>query len=130
MANHTGSEGTVKVGGVACAELRSFSLDITMATTEDTVIGDTATTHKVTQYSWEATVDCFWDELDTTSQGLMEVPGASLAFIFGPEGTTTGDMAYSGTGLVVGIGNKTTHNGMVECTYKIKGTGALTRAAV
>lgn len=130
MANHTGSEGTVKAGGVAIAELRSFDINISTDTTEDTVIGDTWKTHKVTQSEWDGTIDVFWDELDTTAQGLLQVAGASLAFVFGPEGATTGDMAYTGTGLVVGITNKTTHNGMVEATFKVKGTGALVYAAV
>ena len=46
MATHTGSEGTVKVGANAIAEIRSFSLEETADTLEDTTMGDTARTYK------------------------------------------------------------------------------------
>ncbi len=40
MATHTGSEGTVKVGANAIAEIRSYSLEETADTAEDTSMGD------------------------------------------------------------------------------------------
>ena len=46
MATHTGSEGTVKVGANAIAEIRSFSIEETADTVEDTSMGDTYRTHK------------------------------------------------------------------------------------
>ena len=45
MATHTGSEGTVKVGANAIAEIRSYSLEDTADTVEDTSMGDTYRTH-------------------------------------------------------------------------------------
>ena len=40
MANHTGSEGTVKVGSNTIAEIRSFSIDETHDAIEKTAMGD------------------------------------------------------------------------------------------
>ena len=40
MATHKGSEGTVKVGSNAVAEIRSYSLEETADTLEDTSMGD------------------------------------------------------------------------------------------
>ena len=40
MATHAGSEGTVKVGSDAIAEIRSFSIEETADTLEDTSMGD------------------------------------------------------------------------------------------
>ena len=39
MANHAGSEGTVKVGANAVAEIRSFNVDQSGDTIEDTTMG-------------------------------------------------------------------------------------------
>ena len=46
MANHKGSEGTVKVGANAVAEIKSYSLTETADTIEDTVMGDSARTYQ------------------------------------------------------------------------------------
>ncbi len=66
MATHTGSEGTVKVGANAVAEIRSFSIDSTADTAEDTTMGDSYRTYKTTLKGWSGSLDCFWDETDTT----------------------------------------------------------------
>ena len=129
MANHEGSEGVVKVNAVAVAEVRSFGINISADTTEDTVIGDTFKTFKTTQREWDADIEVFWDEADTTGQGALTI-GTSVTLVLGPEGGTTGDIAYSGTALVTSIGTKVTHNGMVETSIKCKGTGTLTIGAV
>jgi len=57
MATHTGSEGTVKVGANAIAEIRSFSLDETADTLDDTTMGDTARTFKSSLTSFSGSVD-------------------------------------------------------------------------
>ena len=127
MANHTGSEGAVKINGTAVAEVRSFGINISADTTEDTVIGDAAKTFKFTQSEWDADVDVFWDELDT-AQNAMTI-GTTVTIILGPEGTVNPDIVFSGSAIVTSIGHKVTHNGMVETSIKVKGTGALSIAA-
>ena len=46
MATHKGSEGTVKVGSNAVAEIKSYSIEESADTLEDTAMGDTARTYK------------------------------------------------------------------------------------
>jgi hypothetical protein len=129
MANHTGSEGTVAIGSNIIAEIRSFSIEWTSDTTEDTVMGDTFRTHKPTLRSWTASVDCFWDETDTNGQVAL-VPGTVVTFNGYPEGNTVGDVYYTGQAIVTGKTINSNFDGMVEATITLQGTGAITEATV
>ena len=129
MATHTGSEGTVKVGANAIAEIRSYSIEETADTTEDTTMGDSYRTHKTTLKSWSGTVDVFWDETDTTGQGALTV-GSEVTANFYPEGSTTGDSYMTGTAIVTGKTVSASFDGMVESTVTLQGTGALSRTTV
>jgi hypothetical protein len=90
MANHKGSEGTVKVGSNAVAEIRSFSLEENADTLEDTSMGDSARTYLSSLTSWSGTVDVFWDETDATGQGALTI-GAEVTLNLYPEGDTAAD---------------------------------------
>lgn len=125
MATHTGSEGTVKVGANAIAEIRSYSIEQTADTVEDTTMGDAWRTHKTTLKAWTATVDVFWDETDTTGQSALVV-GAEVTANFYPEGSTTGDAYLYGTAIVTGKTVSASFDGMVESTITLQGTGTLT----
>jgi len=129
MANHTGSEGTVAVGNNIIAEIRSFSIEWTSDSTEDTVMGDTFRTYKPTLRSWTASVDCFWDETDTNGQRAL-VPGTVVTFKGYPEGNTVGDVFYTGQAIVTGKNINSSFDGMVEATITLQGTGPLTEATV
>lgn len=125
MATHTGSEGTVKVGANTIAEIRSYSIEQTADTTEDTTMGDAWRTHKTTLKSWSGTVDVYWDETDTNGQGALVV-GAEVTANFYPEGSTTGDTYLTGTAIVTGKTVSASFDGMIESTITLQGTGALT----
>lgn len=125
MATHTGSEGTVKVGANAIAEIRSYSLEETADTVEDTSMGDTYRTHKTTLKSFSGSVDVFWDETDTQGQTALAV-GSEVTINFYPEGSTTGDTYYTGTAIVTSKTITGSFDGMVESTINVQGTGALT----
>lgn len=126
MATHTGSEGTVRVGASNnILEIRSYSIEETADTAEDTSMGDSYRTHKTTLKSWTGTVDVFWDELDTTGQGALTV-GSEVAVRFMPEGATGGDVYLSGNAIVTGKTVSASFDGMVESTITLQGTGALT----
>lgn len=127
MATHTGSEGTVKVGANAIAEIRSYSLEETADTVEDTSMGDTFRTHKTTLKSFSGSVDVFWDETDTNGQVALAV-GSEVTINFYPEGATTGDTYYTGTAIVTSKSITGSFDGMVESTISVQGTGALTSA--
>ncbi len=129
MATHAGSEGTVKVGSDAIAEIRSFSLEETADTLEDTTMGDTARTYKSSLTTFTGSVDVFWDETDTSGQGALTI-GASVTLNVYPEGDTAGDTYYSGSAIVTGVTRSSSFDGLVEASITVQGSGALTASTV
>ena len=89
MATHTGKDGVVKVGANDVAEVRSFSLNETADTVEDTTMGDAARTHIVTLTSFDGSLDVYWDETDTNGQIALGV-GSSVTLALFPEGDASG----------------------------------------
>jgi hypothetical protein len=129
MATHTGSEGTVKVGANTIAEIRSFSIDETGDTLEDTTMGDTARTYKSSLTSFSGSVDVFYDETDTTGQGALTV-GAEITINAYPEGDTAGDTYKTGSAIVTGVSLTSSFDGMVESSITFQGNGSLTTTTV
>tara|TARA_B100000497_G_scaffold121650_1_gene151696 strand:+ start:735 stop:1124 length:390 start_codon:yes stop_codon:yes gene_type:complete len=129
MATHTGSEGTVKVGANAIAEIRSFSLEESADTLEDTTMGDTARTYKSSLTTFTGSVDVFWDETDTNGQGALTI-GASVTLNVYPEGDASGDTYYSGAAIVTGVTRSSSFDGLVEASITVQGSGALTATTV
>lgn len=127
MATHKGQDGIVKVGSDAVAEVRSFSIEETADTVEDTVMTDTSRTYITTLKSFSGSLDVFWDETDTNGQVALAV-GNSVTLAFYPEGDATGDTYYSGTALVTGFTRTASFDGMVEASITVQGSGALTTA--
>lgn len=128
MATHIGRDGIVKVGSNAVAELRSFSIEETGDTVEDTVMTDTARTFISTLTSFTGSADVYWDETDS-GQGALTV-GSSVTINFYPEGDTAGDTYYSGTAIVTGVSRSASFDGMVEASITLQGSGALTASTV
>ena len=129
MATHTGSEGTVKVGSNAIAEIRSFSIEETADTLEDTTMGDTARTYKSSLTNYTGSIDVLWDETDTTGQGALTI-GAEVTLNLYPEGDVTGDTYYTGTAIVTGRTINSSYDGLVEMSISVQGNGALSETTV
>ena len=129
MATHTGSEGTVKVGSNAIAEIRSFSIEETADTLEDTTMGDTARTYKSSLTTYTGTVDVLWDETDTNGQGALTI-GAEITLNLYPEGDGSGDTYYTGTAIVTGRTINSSYDGLVEMSISVQGSGALSETTV
>lgn len=129
MATHTGSEGTVKVGSDAIAEIRSFSIEEAADTLEDTSMGDTARTYKSSLTNYTGSIDVLWDETDTTGQGGLTI-GAEVELNLYPEGDTSGDTYYSGNAIVTGRTINSSYDGLVEMSISVQGNGALTETTV
>jgi hypothetical protein len=129
MATHAGSEGTVKVGANAVAEIRSYSIEQTADTLEDTTMGDTARTYLPSLTTFTGTLDVLWDETDTTGQGALTI-GASVTLNLYPEGSVSGDTYLSGTAIVTGRSITASYDGLVEMSISVQGTGALTTSTV
>ena len=129
MATHTGSEGTVKVGSDAIAEIRSFSIEESAETLEDTSMGDTARTYKPSLTTFTGSVDVLWDETDTTGQGALTI-GAEVTLNLYPEGDASGDPYYSGSAIVTGRTINSSYDGLVEMSISVQGNGALSETTV
>lgn len=128
MANHSGSEGVVKIGTFTMAETRSYTLTETGDTIEDSVMGDSYRTFKTGMKSWTGSVVCFWDETESAQSALTV--GASVTLNLYPEGNASTDKYYTGTVLVTSIERSAAFDGMVEATFSFQGTGTLTESTV
>lgn len=129
MATHKGSEGTVKVGSNAVAEIRSYSIEESADTLEDTSMGDSAKTYKASLTSFSGSLDVFWDETDTSGQGALSI-GAEVTLNVYPEGDASGDTYYTGSAIVTGVSRTASYDGLVEASISVQGNGALTESTV
>ena len=124
MATHTGSEGTIKVSTTTVGELRSYSLEQTADTIEDTQMGDTSRTYKSALKGWSGSASLFFDEADAGQ--LLLVLGTSIALKVYPEGASSGDKYYYGDAIITGSNVSASFDGMVEAEITFTGTGAIT----
>ena len=129
MATFSGSDGVILVGTDQIAEVRSYSIDETMDTLEDTAMGDTSRTYKTSLKSFSGSADVFFDDTDTAGQGALTV-GSEVTLNVQFEGNTTGDHKMSGTVLITGRTISASFDGMVEASISFQGTGALTESTV
>jgi predicted secreted protein len=129
MATHKGSEGTVKVGANSVAEIRSYSIEESADTLEDTSMGDSARTYKPSLTSFSGSLDVFWDETDTDGQGALTI-GSEVTLNVYPEGDTAGDSYYTGSAIVTGVSRSASFDGLVEASISVQGNGALTSTTV
>lgn len=129
MATHKGSEGTVKFSANEIAEIRSWTINETADTLEDTTMGDAARTYKPSLTSWDGSMDVYWDETDTNGQVAATV-GAEVTLNVYPEGDTSGDAYYTGSAIVTGVSRTASFDGMVEASITFQGTGALSASTV
>lgn len=129
MATHKGSEGTVKVGANAVAEVRSFTITETADTIEDTSMGDTARTYLASLTNFTGDLSVLWDETDSSGQGALTV-GSSVTFNVYPEGSDSGDTYLTGTAIVTSKSVTASYDGLVESSISVQGTGALSTTTV
>ena len=129
MATHKGSEGTVKSGANAIAEIRSYTITETADVLEDTTMGDSSRTYLSSLKTFTGSIDCFWDETDTDGQLTLD-PGSSVTINIYPEGSTSGDTYYTGTVLITEKSITASFDGMVEASFSFQGTGALSETTV
>mgnify|MGYP003138151261 CR=1 FL=1 len=128
MATHHGKEGVVKTGSDITAEVTGFSLETTADVVEDTSLTDTAKTYLAGRTAFSGTIDMHYDETDT-SQSAMDA-GTSLTFTLLPEGNTSGDESFSGSGIVTSMSVSVSLDGVTTRSVAFQGTGALTVGTV
>ena len=127
MAHH-GKEGVVKVAGNVAANVTGFTLETSADVVEETALTNSAKAFLAGRTSFSGSIDCHWDEGDTAQEALDV--GTSLAFILLPEGNVSGDISFSGTGIVTGMSIAVTMDGVTSRNVTFQGTGALTQGTV
>jgi len=129
MANHTGNGGQVQIGANVVAEVLNFTLSEGVNVVDDTVTGDTSDTHKTGTANWNGSINCYWDETDSTGQEAMTI-GASVDVSLYPDGVATGDIDFNGTATITAIERSSANNSIVTANFTFQGNGALTRTVV
>lgn len=133
MATFTGAAGVVKLSTNVVGEVIGFTLELTRGTIEDTALTDAAKSFlPEDQYTWTATVECQWDDGDTSGQEALQsalLAGTTVEAHLLPEGTTTGDEDYNGSAYVTSISLPVARNAIITRTIQLQGTGALTAGA-
>ena len=129
MATRVGTSGVVKVGANAVAEVTGFTIDKTNDTVEDTSLTDTAKSYKALRSDATGTVECHWDETDTTGQGALTV-GAEVTLNLYPEGADSGDTYYTGTAIVTGVSQAVTLDGVISRNITVQFSGGVSTTTV
>jgi hypothetical protein len=124
MATHHGKEGVVKTGSNVTGEVTSFTLETTADVVEDTALSDSAKTFLAGRTSFSGTIECNWDETDTSQEECTV--GSELTFTLLPEGNASGDASYAGSGIVTGMSISNTLDGVITRSITFQGSGALT----
>ena len=101
MATHFGKEGIVKAGGTGIGELTGYTLETTSDVVEDTQLSDATKSFVAGRTSFSGTLEMSYDETDSPQQTLTA--GTTIAFILAPEGNSSGDETFTGSGIVTGM---------------------------
>lgn len=128
MATFAGKDGIVKIGSNAVGEIRSYSIEQTMDTIEDSSMGDTDRTYVSSLKSFSGSMDVYFDEADTGQLDFQVGDAGSISVLM--EGDTAGDHSLSGAILVTGRTLTASFDGLVEASITFQGTGALTEGTV
>ena len=125
MATHFGKEGVVTAGGTGIGELTGYTLDTTADVVEDTQLSDATKSFVAGRTSFSGTLEMSYDETDSPQQTLTA--GTTIAFILSPEGNSSGDETFTGSGIVTGMSVNVTLDGITTRSVTFQGTGTLTR---
>ena len=128
MATHHGKEGVVTAGGTAIGELTGFTIETTGDVVEDTQLSDSTKSFLAGRTSFSGTLEMNYDEADTQQETLTA--GSEISFVLLPEGNTTGDQSFTGTGIVTGMSINNAMDAVVSRSVTFQGTGSLTKGTV
>ena len=125
MATHFGKEGVVKAGGTGIGELTGYTLETTADVVEDTQLSDATKSFVAGRTSFSGTLEMSYDESDSPQQTLTA--GSSISFILLPEGNSSGDEIFSGSGIITGMSVNVGLDAITTRSVTFQGTGTLTR---
>jgi len=128
MATHHGKEGVVTAGGTAIGELTGFTIETTGDVVEDTQLSDSEKSFLAGRTSFSGTLEMHYDETDAQQETLTA--GSSISFVLLPEGNTSGDQSFSGSGIITGMSINNAMDGIVSRSVTFQGTGSLSKGTV
>lgn len=138
MALITGNDGSLVVGSTTIAALRNFTVEYKKDTIETTTMGNDAKTYIDGLTSWSGSADVYFDPAvdgaASTSTGVFNLTAGTVGsapvvakfYVLQAAGAT--DIAYTGTCIVTGYSVKSKHDGLVEASITLQGSGALNGA--
>lgn len=135
-ATYTGEAGVVKFNQsgstIAVASVRSFSIEQSTDTIEDTSMGSDGAfrTYKGGLSNFSGSMDVYLrDDNDGQNELFSAIGNNAAAIELFPSGETTG-VKLSGNVLVTGHSITANFDGMVEASISFQGSGALTKTAL
>jgi predicted secreted protein len=136
MASITGNSGVVSIDGSNIANVRSYTIELTSDTIENTVMSgsNSGRTYVKGLSSFSGSADIYFDSTDFSGadlDGLInnDVGSAAsvVALVVYPEGVL--GQSYGGDIIVTGYSINASFDGMVEASISFQGTGQLTYTA-
>jgi predicted secreted protein len=136
MASITGNSGVVSIDGSNIANVRSYTIELTSDTIENTVMSgsNSGRTYVKGLSSFSGSADIYFDATDFSGadlDGLInnDVGSAAsvVALVVYPEGVL--GQSYGGDIIVTGYSINASFDGMVEASISFQGTGQLTYTA-
>lgn len=133
MTAYVGNAGVVKVddntGTIqTVAEVRSYSIETTADTIENTVMGDSSRQYVKGLSTFTGTADVYWDPTHFSTvdanptEGSVGATNKVVTLEIYPEGTGS---KWSGEVVVTGYTVNGSFDGMIEASISFQGTGAL-----
>jgi len=111
------------MGGVT-----GFTIDTTADVVEDSSLGNAAKTYMAGRTAFSGSVEMHYDEGDA-AQETLDV-GATISFTLLPEGNSSGDQSFAGSGIVSSMSVGVSLDGVSTRSVAFQGTGALTIGTV
>ena len=129
MTTATGSSGIVKVATFlttqqVVGEIRSFTIEDSADTIENSVMGDLDRTYRRGLGSSTISIEAYFDPSDAGQVDMLA--REKVDFEISPMGTGSGTRVFSGTGIVTSRTVNSSFDGMVEASFSIQVSGALT----
>lgn len=136
MATYEGSAGSVKIKSgsdtlTAVASVRTWSIDITRDTVEDTAMGTGNRTYKKGLQSYSGSMDIVFDSSESSVVSTAINPDTdntvTVEFYAQDADNST---KFSGDVIVTSYSISASYDGLVEATVSFQGTGALTTVSI
>lgn len=133
MAILAGNDGSIVIGSTTVAAVRSFSVEMTADTIENTVMGNDTRQYVKGLSTFSGSADIYFDPSEFDGAETTFNPTASATV--GASGITfkgyldqdaTNDIVFQGTIIVTGYTVNSSFDGMVEASISFQGTGGTT----